>query len=203
MSVPWNSIVITGILSKTLQSDFLCQPEPIQVTCQHHLEMYFLCPWYYRQGMVNVIQIKNIKPPKCIRPAGNCMYKVSVCVSSASSWTYFERSQFFVCLCALLQPCFLFTHSHLSFTLLYKADCFYSLFLILQSVAISALKTFLLLSKAFFFNKQTKNLSTSRIVHHTMYIYTLMLCGIKLFINMKILVPVQQKVCICSQNSFW
>ena len=82
-SGPWSSLVIAGILGRTLQSNFSCQPEPLQVliTQQHHIEMYFSGPYHYRQRIVNIIQIRYVKPPKCLQLGrGVCMCKICTSV---------------------------------------------------------------------------------------------------------------------------
>lgn len=77
--VPWTSVVIVGILGRTLQRVFLNQPEPIQIlaTYWHNLGTYFSRPWYCRERIVNVILIENVKPPRCLKLAGECTCKVS------------------------------------------------------------------------------------------------------------------------------
>lgn len=159
-SGPWSSLVIAGNPGRTLQSDFLRQPEPIQVliTYQHHLQMYFSGPCYYRQTMGNIIQIRYVKPPKCSKLGrGICMCKV--CTSMLPvlllGHTLNDHNSFSGSIC-LLQPCFLSTNFQLPFTTFYPVDCFYSVFLILQTVVISELLTFLLLKKGFFGDKGLK-----------------------------------------------
>lgn len=123
--VPWTSVVIVGILGRTLQRVFLNQPEPIQIlaTYWHNLGTYFSRPWYCRERIVNVILIENVKPPRCLKLAGECTCKVSEGELLVQLLGHaFNDHNFCVHSAAAI---FFFAHI-LSFTAFYPADCFYS-----------------------------------------------------------------------------